>query len=488
MKKLLLSGIAASAILLLGRISGFLREAYLAKNYGASAEADIIIILLTTPDLLINLLVGGAFSVVLIPAFNELSKFDALRLYREFSFLILLIFTLISLLLIGCVDTLLYLLAPGMVEFSDLEIIAIQLSVLAIPFCALSGVTVAYLHYKERFLVAASGTLIFNSVVILGLVFVGSSGNYLFYISWVLIFASMLRWFSQIVDSGTLPIKLGLGRINQRIVINYFYAVLSGGLLFSVPVILRSIATLEGPGSLSLLNYSMKLVDLPVGVFATIFSVAFLPKLSQRHYDGNNREFSKLLSRLIFMCIVCTSIASVAFYFTADFIVDFVYNWGGMNDVDLKSVVMYFSVFLISIPFQVVNFVLVSALAARKDTLSPLIVISLGVVVFLLYCICLTPSVVGLVFAGLVLFICISFSLMLIVIFRHGILLFSNKIYVIEFLKVMAVVLSTSYLSLNLSHYIDGIYYAILIFFVFSLSLLLIVLSSVELRKFIIQK
>ncbi|MEM7886056.1 hypothetical protein Q4Q91_19390, partial [Morganella morganii] len=71
MKKLFISGIIVSIALLIGRISGFFREIFVASIFGVSVHSDITILLLTVSDLLVNLLVGGAFSKVLIPAFKS---------------------------------------------------------------------------------------------------------------------------------------------------------------------------------------------------------------------------------------------------------------------------------------------------------------------------------------------------------------------------------------------------------------------------------
>lgn len=55
----------------LGRVAGFVREILIAGQFGVSLEADIAVVLLTAPDVLTNLLMGGALSAVLIPRFKR---------------------------------------------------------------------------------------------------------------------------------------------------------------------------------------------------------------------------------------------------------------------------------------------------------------------------------------------------------------------------------------------------------------------------------
>ena len=76
-RAILLSSIVVNAGILLGRLAGFAREALIAKNFGVSSEADVVILLLTVPDILVNLLVGSALTAALIPEF--LAKPDQAR-------------------------------------------------------------------------------------------------------------------------------------------------------------------------------------------------------------------------------------------------------------------------------------------------------------------------------------------------------------------------------------------------------------------------
>ena len=58
LKKILLSSLYLNIGLLLGRLTGFVREAFVAANYGVSEKADIVVLMLTVPDLLVAILCG----------------------------------------------------------------------------------------------------------------------------------------------------------------------------------------------------------------------------------------------------------------------------------------------------------------------------------------------------------------------------------------------------------------------------------------------
>ena len=71
LRAILLSSLAVNVGVLLGRLAGFAREALVASSFGSTAEADVVVLMLTVPDLLINLLVGGGLTATLVPRFTQ---------------------------------------------------------------------------------------------------------------------------------------------------------------------------------------------------------------------------------------------------------------------------------------------------------------------------------------------------------------------------------------------------------------------------------
>ena len=81
-KAILISSVMLNLGLLLGRVSGFVRQSFIAMAYADSPEADVVVFMLTVPDLLVNILMGGAFGAVLIPAFANDAKQAKKLLYQ----------------------------------------------------------------------------------------------------------------------------------------------------------------------------------------------------------------------------------------------------------------------------------------------------------------------------------------------------------------------------------------------------------------------
>ena len=161
------SGLIVSMGMLGGRAFGFLREIVLLNVFGVSEQADIAILLLTLPDLLVALLVGGAANAVLVPRFQEI---DGEKRYSYFWFLnkkSLVFFVAIALLLILAADLLLLALAPGFSADTRSGLSDVfRIVLISVPVVALTTVSRAFLQSSQRFLTTSLENLIYNMVLI----------------------------------------------------------------------------------------------------------------------------------------------------------------------------------------------------------------------------------------------------------------------------------------------------------------------------------
>ena len=152
LRAILISAILLNLGLFLGRLSGFLREALVAANFGVSFEADIVVLMLTVPDLMVSLLMGGAMGAVLIPAFTQ-SPANARVLLYQAMFIFALLFCIIAAGLNWQVGVLVSLLVPGFDSFQvQRAASALDLVLWLIPLTVLAGTTTAYLHSKNKFI------------------------------------------------------------------------------------------------------------------------------------------------------------------------------------------------------------------------------------------------------------------------------------------------------------------------------------------------
>jgi len=70
-----------SILLLLGRVSGFFRDWLIAYVAGAGINSDLAVVLITLPDLVVNLVVGGGISASLVPKYQSIGESQSSALY-----------------------------------------------------------------------------------------------------------------------------------------------------------------------------------------------------------------------------------------------------------------------------------------------------------------------------------------------------------------------------------------------------------------------
>ena len=101
--------------MLLGRTSGFIRELIISSIGGASPKSDVIIILFTFPDLILNLFLSGGLTAALVPTFRNLPA-AAIALGFRITLIVGVYFSILALFIAFFSSNVLGLLAPGWSE------------------------------------------------------------------------------------------------------------------------------------------------------------------------------------------------------------------------------------------------------------------------------------------------------------------------------------------------------------------------------------
>lgn len=385
LKALLLSSLVLNAGLLLGRLAGFAREAFVASTYGATAEADIVVLMLTVPDLLVGILMGGAMGAALVPEFSQCPEKARQLLYQS-----LLFFGLLFLGVAGGfywqAEFLVSLLVPGFAESHANEAaVAVGWVVWLIPLTVLAGVVTAYLHAQNRFAVAALGTLIINSTIILGLVLVDAGYGTLYLLALFVLLGGALRLISQLLQVRLVwtPLhSLRPGLLNHVLLTRYGQAMLSGSALLLFPVVARAMASFYGEGSVALFNYAVRLVEFPLAVAVTFLAVVFFPRLAQS-YNSDCSQHHQQIRYGVQITLALSLTAMLVLLILRGAYTEIVYGYGGMEPSDLQQVTALITIGLLTLPLQGLSSFLTAVFNARKNTRTPLFINISGLLFFL---------------------------------------------------------------------------------------------------------
>ncbi|MDO6579741.1 lipid II flippase MurJ [Photobacterium sp. 2_MG-2023] len=390
---LLFSLLIVNFSILLGRFSGFIREITIAELFGVSYNSDLAILLLTLPDILINLLVGGALSAAIMPLLAKESYKVSKVIICQLFFFFFFAFVAVSIILCLFNDEVIGLIAPGYKNEGDAISSLFLSSYFTIPFCVLTGVSTAYLQFNNKFIIPSLGTLIFNSTIILFLFFsdyysvIGTLS-----IIYGLYLAVTFRYLSQLL---VLDIWSGFKSIFKRWYIDsdfirkYIQAMASGSIIFLLPVICRSVASNFSVGSVSLINYSMRLTEFIIVFSVSCISIVFFPKLT-KSFRHSKTLFKDIAQFLLLLVLLISSTLSVCLYLNASEFVNVIFG-SSLEKSDLDEVAELTSIGLLAVSFQSASLMVMSIFNAASKNKYPLIANLTGIIVLVITLYFYTP-------------------------------------------------------------------------------------------------
>lgn len=357
--------------LLAGRATGLVREMQLGAVFGLSSDADLAVLLLTTPDLLSSLLLAGGLNAALVPEFRQLPPADRTTLLIQAFAVAILGFGAIATVIAWSPEVLFYILAPGLLAVSSDEYAAqVAIAAIAIPLAACSAVLAAYLNSQHRFFVVGIGTLIFNSVVIVALIAGPGPVPTTLVLAMAIVAGAIARVLSQFLGaSGTLstPRRLWARGASAGLERHFIAAFGATTIILLIPIALRSLVSLEGRGNLAAFNFAIKLYELPMAIAIASLSTVAYPMICDFVHEKNDsalrRFFGSALRRAIGTAL---AIAVPAAWF-APALVGLVFGHGAMTDRDLELITDLSRILFVALPAAAATAMSTALINARGE-------------------------------------------------------------------------------------------------------------------------
>jgi putative peptidoglycan lipid II flippase len=369
----------------LGRILGFVRETLIAGVFGKSYAADMVVIILTTPDILLNFLVGGALSIAIMPELASANSQQFIKLISKFHIFTGIIFLILTALMVIFSYYFIKIMAPGfppeyVMEASKL----LKISALSIPLIIWSGITASALNSKGAFLSPSLGTAFFNLVICGALFFVLTTHwNTYLVIAFSIVVGAFLRWAIQVYSLRNIVLidieKSQQVNLNYKTVFNrYSHAFFATFALMIFPIVARFFASKGGEGQLANLNYIQKLMDLPIGLLVGSMATVLLPKI----INVADKEKTIKLG-VILISISCALIAAIMSFFSIEIITVF-FGHGAFGAEDIAELARQLKLASLMLPFYGIVVFLVSTLAVTPLSRQSAYSCLLGVITFCL--------------------------------------------------------------------------------------------------------
>ncbi|MES2606809.1 MAG: murein biosynthesis integral membrane protein MurJ [Pseudomonadota bacterium] len=382
---MLKSSIVTSGSTMSSRVLGMIRETVFAAVFGADAAADVFFLAFRIPNFLRRLFAEGAFAQAFVPVLSEKRKTESPEQVKQFIDRVaaslgaaLLITTVLG--VIGA-PLLATLFAWGFMDDPSKFGLLVDMLRITFPYLiliSLTGFAGAILNSYGHFAVPALTPVILNVVLILtAWLLAPFFAEPAIALAWGVLLAGALQLMFQLPFLAHLRMlprpRLDLQDAGVRKVLGLMLPV-----MFSVSVgqinlmIDTALATsIEGDGSVSWLNYTDRLVELPLGIFATAIATVILPALSRLKTSGDAAAFSHTVEWGLRCCLLVGMPACFALLILAEPMVITLYQRGafGVEDV-LPTARSVRALGAGLLAFMAVK-ILASAYFSRQDTQTP---------------------------------------------------------------------------------------------------------------------
>ena len=267
---------------LVAKILGFVREMAIAGAFGATMDTDAYLVAYTLPYSL-QAVLGSALFTVTVPLLTkyllEDNQKEANLVGNYFLNLVALAMLVITILGIAFAPILVTVTAPSL--DNETAALAVQLTRIMFPsilFMSIGMVLSGYLNANHRFLVSASAPALCSAIIIVSVLFVTriqglAVGTLLGFIG------LMLIHFPSVAKTGfRYRFKLSWNHPDVRMAMVSLIPIVLGTSVNQIYYILNRIfASGLAEGSISVLNYASKVVNLPSGVLSLPLPWRFIP-------------------------------------------------------------------------------------------------------------------------------------------------------------------------------------------------------------------
>lgn len=318
------STVVVSGGFLLSKVLGFVREIFIARAFGTSAELDAFRAANTFSDLLDSVIAGTTIAAVFIPVFSTylVQGAEGRREGWRFASAVL---NAMSLSLAGLAGIGI-LLAPQLIEYviapgfgpaqRDLAANLMRVVLFSAMVFGVSGTVTGILHAQNRFILPALAPPIHNVAIIISLFTLvprfGIMG-----LAYGVVVGSLLHLGIQIpglVRSGMRYFPtLGVRQKSMRHLLDLLGPrVITTNVIQITRLIMINLASYLGEGSISALGYAYSLWQFPETMIGTAIGLAVFPRLARQAARSDLPEFNRIY-RTALVTILALAIPSALF-------------------------------------------------------------------------------------------------------------------------------------------------------------------------------
>ena len=312
------------SLTMVSRILGFVRDAIIARAFGAGMATDAFFVAFKLPNLLRRIFAEGAFSQAFVPILAEYKENKTPEATRDFVQYVagMLTFALTIVTMIGILVApwIIYVTAPGFVNQPDKFALSVDLLRIVFPYIlliSLSSFVGSILNTYHHFSIPAFTPTFLNiSFIVCALFLAPYFDPPVLALAWAVFFGGVLQLVFQLpwlAKRGFLCVpKLNFKHTAVNRVLTQMAPAILGVSVAQISLVINTIfASFLQSGSVSWMYYADRLMELPTGVLGVALGTILLPTLSKHASSKNIEEFSALLDWGLRLCMLLALPASV---------------------------------------------------------------------------------------------------------------------------------------------------------------------------------
>ena len=391
-----LGGFSQSAFLTtLSRISGYIRDVFIATFLGAGIFSDIFFISFKLPNLFRRITAEGALTSSFLPIYAKLrsqnNDFVAIKYFKKIIYKVTLMLILLMIVFQISMPIVVSFIAPGFIDNNEVtnQIISLtRITMIFMPLISAVALLGVATNVSGRFWILSFTPIILNSFIILGCL---SISDFWTIKSLPLGIAMVIGGIFQLIFMivmikrykilNSKKTKKQVGTKNDESVINFhikqtwrrfFPAAFGGGILQINLLVDTILASLLGFGAVSYLYFADRITQLPLGIIGVALGTSLLTSLSRASAQNDIKQFSKELIISFKIGLFFSIPAAFVFIFYNDLLIKVLFERGEFTFNETKQTSVALFAYSLGIPAFIMMKSCQPAFLATGNTKTPM--------------------------------------------------------------------------------------------------------------------
>jgi putative peptidoglycan lipid II flippase len=338
-----------SAMTMLSRVLGLVRDMVLLNVFGAGKDFDTFVVAFRIPNFFRRLFAEGAFSQAFIPILTE---YKTTKLHAEVQILIsrvfgclLMVMSLLTLISMVIAPVILYVYAPGFhsdpAKF-DLAVDMFRLTIPYLMFMSLTAFASSILNSYGSFASPAFSPVLLNVAMIAGAWWLTPyMAEPIMALGWAVVAAGVLQLAIQIPELWKkkllIPPKVDFKHEGVDRILKLMLPALFGVSVTQINLLLNTIwASFMQDGSVSWLYSAERMTELPLGLIGVAIGTVILPSLSVSKAEQDQAKFRRMLDWAARVIVLVGVPASIALFMLSTPIIQALFQHGAFDARDTQ--------------------------------------------------------------------------------------------------------------------------------------------------------